>query len=377
MPKLKPKPSFLREKMKKIGLGCLSVIVLIVAVMATCGRARAQGPTPVPPDCQIFLNSWTSARSSTAFPNYFTGCTSWTLQYTSVGFSGLTLTVQSAPAATATTPGAFVNFAGTVATGINPNTSTTGAVSTFSNGAVDIPWVRVTLSGLTGSGTVFGVLYGYKTGYTGGGGSAPGSGCVGTVGTPCVVDGPTAAGSPSVNAPVQVAGNDGTNIQNIKTDTSGEIINNPLGAATAQADGATNTPTVPEANGAAIKMPTYPFKFNSSTWDKDFACTNQANITVSSGTSAKIISGVASTQVRICHISISSSTAADFTIQQGTGSVCGSSTVSITGTYKNVTAVALDFQPTAALRTTVAASDVCVLFGATVTAGGTVIYAQY
>jgi len=190
-------------------------------------------------------------------------------------------------------------------------------------------------------------------------------------------DGPTAAGSPSVNAPVQVAGNDGTNIQNIKTDTSGEIINNPLGAATAQADGATNTPTVPEANGAAIKMPTYPFKFNSSTWDKDFACTNQANITVSSGTSAKIISGVASTQVRICHISISSSTAADFTIQQGTGSVCGSSTVSITGTYKNVTAVALDFQPTAALRTTVAASDVCVLFGATVTAGGTVIYAQY
>lgn len=151
------------------------IVLLLLTFLFTGKEARGQTPAPNPPDCVIFVNNFTAAGSTATFPNYFTACQSWTFQYTSVGFSGLTVTVQSAPAATATTPGSWVTYAGTVVTGSNPNTSTTGAVTTFKNGTVDIPFIRVNISGLTGSGTIWGVLYGYKTGYTGGSGS--GSNC--------------------------------------------------------------------------------------------------------------------------------------------------------------------------------------------------------
>lgn len=146
-------------------------IPLVVLLSFTVKEGKGQGSVPNPPDCVIVVNNLTAAGSTAAFPNYFTACQSWTFQYTSVGFSGLTVTVQSAPAATPTTPGAWVTYAGTLVLGSNPNTSTTGAVSTFKNGIVDIPFIRVNLSGLTGTGTVYGVLYGYKTGYTGGTGT--------------------------------------------------------------------------------------------------------------------------------------------------------------------------------------------------------------
>lgn len=154
----------------------VSTVLFLLASVLLPGVMLAQNPQPVPPDCVIFVNNWTTAQSSASFSNYFTACQTWTFQYTSVGFTGLTITVQSAPAATATTPSTFVTYAGTVSTGINPNTNTAGRITTFSNGLVDIPWIRVNLSGLTGSGTVFGVLYGYKTGYAGGGGGGGGGG---------------------------------------------------------------------------------------------------------------------------------------------------------------------------------------------------------
>lgn len=159
----------------------LSLFILLCGLTLSQGKLHAQNPTPVPPDCVIFINNWTTAQSSSSFPNYFTACQTWTLQYTSVGFTALTLEVQSAPSATSSTAGTFVTYAGTVSTGINPNTNTSGRVSTFSNGLVDIPWIRVNLSGLMGSGTVFGVLYGYKTGYAGSGGGGGGAVTCGTV----------------------------------------------------------------------------------------------------------------------------------------------------------------------------------------------------
>jgi len=152
----------------------LSLFIPLLGLVLSQGKIYAQN-VPPPPDCVIVVNNFTSAGSTATFPNYFTACQTWTLQYTSVGFTGLTITVQSAPAATPTTPGSWTTFAGTVVTGSNPNTSTTGAVATLKNGTVDIPFIRVTLSGLTGSGTVFGVLYGYKTGYAGSGSGGGGS----------------------------------------------------------------------------------------------------------------------------------------------------------------------------------------------------------
>lgn len=160
----------------------LSPFILLLGMFLLQEKIHAQN-NPPPPDCVIVLNNWTTAQSSSSFPNYFTACQTWTFQYTSVGFTGLTITVQSAPAATATTPSTFVTYAGTVSTGINPNTNTAGRITTFSNGLVDIPWIRVNLSGLTGTGTVFGVLYGYKTGYAGSGGGGGGGGTCSPIGT--------------------------------------------------------------------------------------------------------------------------------------------------------------------------------------------------
>lgn len=150
--------------------------LLLLGVLGFSEKLQAQNQAPIPPDCIINVSNWTTAQSSASFPNYFAACQTWTFQYTSVGFTGLTITVQSAAAATSTTAGAFGTYGGTVVTGINPNTNTSGRVTTLANGLVDIPWIRVNLSGLTGSGTVFGVLYGYKTGYTKGS-TSPASNC--------------------------------------------------------------------------------------------------------------------------------------------------------------------------------------------------------
>ena len=83
-------------------------------------------------------------------------CRNWTVGYSSYGFTGLTLSVQVAPDA-GNTPGTWVDWPGTVVSGSQPNASVTQA-STQLLGYYR--WVRVSLSGLTGSGGVSGVLYG-------------------------------------------------------------------------------------------------------------------------------------------------------------------------------------------------------------------------
>jgi hypothetical protein len=80
--------------------------------------------------------------------------------------------------------------------------------------------------------------------------------------------------------------------------------------------------------------------------------------------------------VRICHISLSTASAEDIKIVYGTGANCVTGPADMTGLYRNVTSIALDFQPTAALRT-IASQAVCVNQSAAVNAGGVVIYAQY
>lgn len=350
----------------------VSLFVLLLGMLFSQGKSYAQpSPTPVPPDCVIFINNMTAAGSTANFPNYFTGCTTWTLQYSSVGFTGLTLAFQSAPAATSTTPGAFVSYAGTVSTGINPNTSTVGAISTFSNGIVDIAWVRVNLSGLTGSGTVFGVVYGYKSGYPGSSVSVSIS-C--SAATPCAVDGPTAAGSAPTTPPVLAAGIDGTNIRTIRTDTGGRL--DPASSSTALADDLSNTANLPLAGGAAASERILPYLFDGTTWDRKFYCPSQAAISVSAASSAQIIAASGATSIRVCHISFSQDVSANVTVQSGTGAVCATGTANLTGAYQNVLGVALDFGPESAL-TTAASQALCLSFSTSVTAGGIVRYAQF
>lgn len=356
----------------------LSIFLLLLGTSASEFSLYGQTqPVNVIPECTIpFTFTAAGSQPATATANSVgdnrsIGCNNWTLDYQSTGFSALTLTFQSATGAV--TAGAFGTYSGTVSSGINPNTSTTGAQSTFTG---YVGWFRVTLGGLTGSGTVRGILYGYRTGSTNGGGGGGASGCAGTVATPCVVDGPDAVAAASTKPPVQIAGNDGSLVRAIKTDTAGQGI--PSNASNALADGVSNTELVKTGAGAAIlyDLP-FPYIFNGTTWDKQFDCTSRSAFNVAAGTDVVMATGVSAQTIKVCHVSFSGDTTATMTIQQGTGVTCGSNTAALTGGYVNVLGFAFDFTPLAALRTTVAARDVCLHLSAAATGGGVIIYASY
>ncbi|MBF6570524.1 MAG: hypothetical protein IVW54_16780 [Candidatus Binataceae bacterium] len=173
----------------------------------------------------------------------------------------------------------------------------------------------------------------------------------------------------------------GTELQQVVTQASGLNLHTNVdtlpGATTAQADAQTNSPVQPTATPSftAIKQPTYPFKFNGATWDRDFTCPLSAPITFTAASgSLQIVAASGATIVRICHISISSSAASNWTIQYGTGANCGTGTAALTGAYNNVTTFALDFAGT--LRTP-ASQALCLNSSVAVTAGGVVTYAQF
>lgn len=175
------------------------------------------------PNCQINFGPWTDVNQTPPSANLYSQCTYWVFTYQITGFTAVSLQFESATGVNGG-PGTFGAFSGTLTSGSNPSTSV--ACSTPANCTATftgtVGWYRMRLVSHTGSGTIQGTLQGYKTGVTLGGLTPPGgSPCPGTAATPCVVDGPTAAGSPPTTAPVYVAGNDGTNLQPIKTDTSG------------------------------------------------------------------------------------------------------------------------------------------------------------
>lgn len=146
-------------------------IAVGIATFLPAQRARSQQPNP--PDC-IFTFTTTAIGNfpnATGLDNHVNGCVTWTMQVNSTGFTALSVTFQSATGATA--PGTYGTYSGTVVTGVNPIVATDGSanVTQFANKTVDTPWVRVNVAGLMGVGTINGVLYGYKTGYSAGGAS--------------------------------------------------------------------------------------------------------------------------------------------------------------------------------------------------------------
>ncbi len=235
--------------------------------------------------CVLSFNLTTTA-SSPAFNNLTRGCVDWTITFNSTGFTGLTLTVQTAPN-NAGVPGAWSTF--TAATGSNPSTATTQASATFSG---YFPFVRVTLSGLTGTGTVSGLLYGTWTASGGGGG---GSGCP----DPCPVVGPAASGAALSGAPVRVGLSDTVNVQDWLTASSLADAGTGAGAGAvaglvwngtgydrirgntgginvqlrsnsqAGADGVSNTLVQPaDDSGVSIVVRAFDMYFNGTTWDR-------------------------------------------------------------------------------------------------------------
>ena len=137
--------------------------LVLAAALAISAHAQTM------PDC---ISSFTlsASGSSAGFANQ--GCIFWTMTYKNFGFGSVSLTLQQAPDAN-NVPGVWKTFVGTTELGSNPATSITGAIYSATASVSDLAaWVRVNLSGISGSGFVSGFIFGYKTfpGASGGGG---------------------------------------------------------------------------------------------------------------------------------------------------------------------------------------------------------------
>jgi hypothetical protein len=143
-------------------------IILLGSFFLSLLSAQQTGNVVVQPDCvQNF--TFTANGSTTAYNAISSACLNWNMSYESTGFSALSLVVETAPN-NGGVPGSWTTF--TAASGSNPNTTTTSASSTF---AGFFPFIRITLSSSTGTGTIKGTLYGYKNGSGGGSGGGGGS----------------------------------------------------------------------------------------------------------------------------------------------------------------------------------------------------------
>jgi hypothetical protein len=158
------------------------------------------------PNCTLNF-TLNAAGSSSNFANSTPACDKWTLTVYNIGFSGFSLTLQSAAAATTSTPSTFGTYGGTTATGSNPLTAT--GIATFTNGTVATPWLRVTLSGITGTGIVYGVLQGSQTVISKGGGSGGGALTIAGTASEIAVAGagctPTNSGTCTISIPSNAA----------------------------------------------------------------------------------------------------------------------------------------------------------------------------
>jgi hypothetical protein len=133
--------------MKKVFSSC---VLLLAFCLCSFGQSPDCAPTPV-----TFSASGTSA----VFNNVLGGCKNWIVVYQSTGFSGVSLSFQSA--AGPSTPATWGAYSGTTVSGINPNTSTTGNESTFSG---YVGFVRLSAT-LTGTGTLRATIQGWHYGY--------------------------------------------------------------------------------------------------------------------------------------------------------------------------------------------------------------------
>jgi hypothetical protein len=301
------------------------LMALIWFILGASVPTAAQSQFSILPDCMSAF-ALNAVGASAAFVNT-QGCVSWTLVYNSSGFSALSLVFQSAEGIPGGVPGSFGTYAGTVDTGVNPNTSTTGAVTVFSNGAVSTPFVRVNLASASGAGFLQGVFYGYRTGSNGSSGGGGGMGCTGTSGTPCIVAGPDAPGNTPTQAPVEDGTFDGTDTQRLKSDTQGRIL-----------------------QGA------YPVN---------------ASVSLTSSGLTQLIAASGSEVITVNHFSIGFASSVNFQLEYGTGSNCGTGTTAVTGVYQVIQGLALDV-PLAIPS----GKALCANLGASVTGGGFIIYNQ-
>jgi hypothetical protein len=228
----------------------MKTLLLALLIIPLAYSQQLQPVTSQQADCGKFTQpAITTAGTFTTqnIDNRFAGCDGFVVTYSSNGFATVSVLLQSAPLGVLGIAGTFVSFAGSI---ISPFTNPTTATTQGETRATGyFPYIRVQIT-TTGTGYLAAELHGFKTNPNSGSGAST-TAC-GTSATPCVVDGPDAAGASPTKNPVLVAGQDGApgNIRTLQTGTGSDNL------------GATNTsqgmlkimPWLGDPSGAAGTM---------------------------------------------------------------------------------------------------------------------------
>lgn len=147
----------------------LILFLLCASFYAVFGRDGANAQTKIAPDCSItFPITAASTRYPPAGYSNTPGCVVWVVSYQSTGFSAVSLRVESA-ADSSGAAGSWGAFSGAIldgnaasatsGPGVNPNTDTDWGFTMLKGAPA---WVSVVLTSKTGTGTITGVLNGWK-----------------------------------------------------------------------------------------------------------------------------------------------------------------------------------------------------------------------
>ena len=242
--------------------------------------------------------------ASGSFDNRQVGCNSWQLQYGSTGFSGVALAVQSATDAVT-----FGTMGGTVTLGANPLTSTTGASNLLQAYSTSFaPYVRVQATTATGTGTIRGILLGFRAAGSAG---TSGGGTSGAVNVTQIASSNVPATTTVGAMPIAGRYPTGGTFPNLVVDSNGTLLQS--GLLTTMADGISNQQTVVSTDQNPISSDpsagvyrTYGFTFNGSTWDRQFTCPSQAQVALSGTGYTQIVAASGSTVIRVCKVFVTS-----------------------------------------------------------------------
>jgi hypothetical protein len=356
----------------------LSALALFSAA-AVYGQAAT-----VTPDCVVTFNFTAAAQATPNLScghNNTVGIYDWHVLYFSTGFSALSLVVESAPDAGGV-PGTWVTFAGTLDSGVNPNTAITQA-DTRLHGY--FPWNRVRLASVTGTGIIQGVFYGCRQP---GCSNAQIAGMISSVNLAQIggfavvmggvngslgVGGLAANAAPVAGRPVLVAGSDGVDARTLTTFTDGRL--EPAFVSTTLNDTQPNASYFPGSNsGNALRSVSYNFGFDGAFWERQLVCPSSATFNITTSGDHQVIAASGTTRIYICDVSFSADAPSDFKLDTGTGADCVAGTAAITGLYKQTVTFEVPFA--GQLRGT-AGQALCVNFGTSVNVGGTITYVQF
>lgn len=292
----------------------LRSVVVLIGVFSL--SAFGQSKVITTPNCTINFTLTSSGARSTTLDNRSQQCAYWSMGYVVNGFSAITIVLQSAPDS-AGAPGSWTTYSGTAAIGAISSSTTPSAYLQVTPTVAFNPWVSVTLSSATGSGSVVGSAVGWVSDPGGSGGG--GGGVTSDVNIAEVAGAaPAAIGSAPAGNPLFVAGVDG--------------------------------------NGNLYAPQT---------------CTLSAVISTSA-TTTLLVTGASSKKVRICNLQLTPASAVDVQLVQGTGATCGTGTSNLSGLLSSVTALDT-FNPAAPLIGA-SGNSVCLSLSSGVASGGTVIY---